>query len=63
MHAACLSHQVGRVTVRNSIGSWTDDVVARPTDIHAISHVIPSALATYDLPDLTSVLGDRLTIE
>jgi len=63
LHAACLSHQVGHVTVRNSVRSWVDDVVARPFDINAISHVIPSALTTYDLPDLAAVLGDRLTIQ
>ncbi|MCP4170704.1 MAG: hypothetical protein GY758_08035 [Fuerstiella sp.] len=63
LHAASLSDHVGRVTIRNSIQSWVDDVVARPLDIHAISHVIPSALATYDLPDLARLLGDRLTVE
>ncbi len=63
LHAACLSEQVGRVTLRNSIGSWVEDVVAQPRDMDAISHVIPSALTTYDLPNLAALLGDRLTIE
>ena len=63
LHAACLGEQVGRVTLRNSIRSWTEDVIAQPRNMDAISHVIPSALTTYDLPDLAALLGDRLTIE
>ena len=63
LHAACLSEQVGRVTLRNSIRSWVEDVVAQPRDMDAISHVIPSALTTYDLPDLAALFGDRLTIQ
>ena len=63
LHAACLDSRIGLVTARKSIGSWVEDVVARPRDLHAISHAVPSALTTYDLPDLAALLGDRLTIE
>ncbi len=63
LHAGCFSDQVGGVTVRNSIRSWVDDVVASAREIHSISHIIPSALATYDLPDLAARIGDRLTYE
>lgn len=63
LHAACLSEQFGRVTLRNAIRSWVEDVVAQPRDIDAITHIIPSALTTYDLPDLAALLGGRLTIE
>jgi hypothetical protein len=38
-------------------------VVAKPHDIHAISNVVPSALAVYDLPDLAALLDDRLNTE
>jgi len=63
LHAACFNSRIGLVTIRKSIGSWLEDVVARPRDLHAISHAVPSALATYDLPDLAALLGERLTIE
>ena len=63
LHAACLSEQIGPVTVRNSIRSWVEDVVAQPRDIDAISHAIPSALTAYDLPDLAALLGGRLTVQ
>ncbi len=63
LHAACLSEQVRRVTLHNSIRSWVEDVVAQPREMDAISHIVPSALTTYDLPDLAALLGDRLTMQ
>jgi len=63
LHAACFSELAGRVTLRHSIRSWAEDVVAQPRDMNAISYVIPSALTTYDLPHLAALLGDRLTVQ
>ena len=63
LHAACLDSRIGSVTDRKSIRSWVEDVVARPRDLHAISHAVPAALTVYDLPNLAALLGDRLTIE
>jgi hypothetical protein len=63
LHAAALDSRFASVTLRGSIRSWVDDVVANPTDINAISHVAPSALLKYDLADLATVLGERLKIE
>ena len=60
-HAACLDSRIDKVTTVDSIRSWLKDVIATPRDIHAISHVVPGALKTYDLPDLVTLLGDRLT--
>ncbi len=47
----------------DAIRSWVDDVVARPRNLHAITHVIPSALHHYDLPDLSAILGEKLRVE
>ena len=63
LHAACLDSRIGRITVRRSISSWVEDVVARPRNLDAIGHVVPSALTTYDLSDLATFMGDRLTVE
>ena len=36
---------------------------ANPNDINAISHVVPSALLEYGLPDLAVVLGEKPAVE
>ena len=63
LHAACLDSRIDRLTLRESISSWVEDVVAQPRDLHVISHVVPSALKFYDLPDLAALLGDRFALE
>ena len=60
LHAARLEPALASVTLLSSIRSWVDDVIARPTDIHAISHVVPSALTRYDLTDLARGLKHKL---
>ncbi len=60
LHAAALDTRVATLRLQKSIASWVEDVVARPTDINTISHVVPSALKKYDLPDLANLLGERL---
>ena len=60
LHAARFNPAFVSVTLLNSIRSWVDDVVARPTDMHSISHVVPSALTKYDLTDLARGLKHKL---
>jgi alkaline phosphatase D len=63
LHAGALDSRFESVTLRDSIRSWVEDVVAKPGKIDSISHIVPSALKKYDLPDLAHVLGDRLTVK
>jgi alkaline phosphatase/alkaline phosphatase D len=63
LHAALWETALASVTLRSSIKSWVEDVVACPLDLNSISHVIPSALKKYDLPDLARRLSDKLTYE
>jgi cephalosporin-C deacetylase-like acetyl esterase len=62
LHAAAIEPRFASLTLRSSIRSWTDDVVARPCDPELIGHVVPGALLHYDLPDLAAMLGSRLTV-
>ena len=59
LHAAALDKRVAELVLRQSIDSWIDDVVAKPLDANAISHVVPFALEKYDLPDLVKALAAR----
>ena len=59
LHAAALDPRVRTLALRDSIRSWVDDVVARPSAPDLAGHVVPSALLTYDLPDLQRVVLDR----
>ena len=63
LHAAAIEPRFASVTLRSSIGSWTDDVVARPLDPQLMGHVVPGVLKHYDLPDLAEMLAGRLTVE
>jgi len=63
LHSAVLDGEFASVTLRDSIQSWIEDVVARPRDLGAISHVVPSALRKYDLPQLAALLENKLTVE
>ena len=59
LHAAALDSGLAAVTVRDSILSWMDDVVARPLGRNLAGHVVPGALTKYDLPDLVRAIGPR----
>jgi cephalosporin-C deacetylase-like acetyl esterase len=63
LHAALIEPRLKSVTVQNSIGSWTDDVVARPLVPQMLELAVPGVLEHYDLPDLAAMLGDRLAVE
>jgi hypothetical protein len=63
LHAASLNPGFSAVTLRDSIRSWVDDIVAGPLQTDVIGHVVPHALKKYDLPDLAERLGEKLTVE
>ncbi len=63
LHAAVIEPRLRSVTLRQSIRSWADDLVGRPLVPNHLGLVVPGALAHYDLPELASMLGDRLTVE
>ena len=63
LHAAAINAGFAGVTLRDSIRSWVDDVVAGPMQEDVIGYVVPHALKKYDLPDLAKLLGDKLTVE
>jgi hypothetical protein len=59
LHAAALDDRFAAVSVRDSIESWIDDVVGRPTDHDLLGCVVPGALLRYDLPYLIGVIAPR----
>ena len=63
LHAAVLDNRIKQVVIKNSIKSWIDDVVARPTQPNLASYVVPGALKMYDLPDLAKLLAKNLVIQ
>ena len=63
LHAAALEPGFASVTVQGAIGSWTEDVVARPLGEELLGLAVPGALEHYDLPDLAAMLGDRFKRE
>jgi hypothetical protein len=63
LHAAVLDSQCALVTLRDCMRSWMDGVIAKPQDLDAISHVVPSALSKYDLPDLAALLAEKLIVD
>ncbi len=60
LHAAAIEPRFKSVTLRNSIGSWTEDVVAQPRAPQLLELAVPGVLEHYDLPDLATMLGERL---
>lgn len=62
LHAAALDSRFASVTLRRSIRSWIDDVIAKPLESDTIGSVIPAALVSYDLPDLIKGLGERVRL-
>ena len=59
LHAAALDKRFASVSVRESIGSWVDDVMAEPLAPDLLGHVVPGALVKYDLPDLIRATAPR----
>ena len=64
LHAAALDARIIKVELRNSeVNSWVEDVVAQPLRREMVDHIVPNALAWYDLPDLARQLDARLKIQ
>jgi hypothetical protein len=59
LHAAALDRRIAALTLRESIRSWIDDVVAKPQEPNLIGSVVPGALLKYDLPDLVAAIAPR----
>ena len=61
LHATALDARISKVELRNpALNNWVGDVVAQPLRREMVDHVVPGALAWYDLPDLARQLGARL---
>jgi hypothetical protein len=62
LHAAALEPRVKRLTLEDSLVSWSA-VVRTPVGYDQLTNVVPGALTAYDLPDLAASLAPRpLTI-
>jgi hypothetical protein len=63
LHAAVLEPDLFQsVQIQRTLAAWSDAVHARLTRIRPVD-IVHGALEAYDLPDLASVLGAKLTIE
>ncbi len=62
LHAAALDRRFASVTVNDTIGSWVEDVVAKPLSRDLLGYVVPGALLKYDLPDLIEAIAPREVI-
>ncbi len=58
LHAAALDPRIKRVTLVNSLLSWSS-VVRTPISHNQLSNVVPGALKVYDLPDLAALVAPR----
>lgn len=61
LHAAALDEGIAKVTVRRSIRAWTE-VVGEPLLRDQLGSVVPSALESYDLPDLVRAIAPRQVV-
>jgi dienelactone hydrolase len=62
LHAAALEPELfGAVELRGGLVPWAD-VVAAPGRENQVVGLVHAGLAAYDLPDLTDLIRDRLTI-
>ncbi len=64
LHAAALEPQLfSAVRLSHTLASWATILRRRVGATNEIVNVVHGALVHYDLPDLATVLGDKLTIE
>jgi cephalosporin-C deacetylase-like acetyl esterase len=62
LHAAAIDRRIKRVTLEQSLVSWSS-VVQTPLGQDQLTNVVPGALEVYDLPDLAAAFAPRpLTI-
>jgi hypothetical protein len=63
LHAAALRPGLfDSVKLKNSLVSWSN-VVEMGRSFNQLANTVHGALTVYDLPNLTAILGDKLTIE
>ena len=63
LHAAALEPDLfDSVVISRSLGSWSSVIHSR-LNRGLVTHVVHGALTCYDLPDLASLLGDKLVID
>jgi dienelactone hydrolase len=63
LHAAALEPDLfGSVKLKRSLVSWSN-VVELGRSFNQLVNTVHGALTTYDLPNLTATLGDKLTVE
>lgn len=60
LHAGVLDHRLEHITVDHVLRSY-ERLLRAPMPVGAPEDVIPGVLRYYDIPDLTHVLGARLT--
>ncbi|MBI1916880.1 MAG: alpha/beta fold hydrolase [Planctomycetes bacterium] len=58
LHAAALDDRIKRLTLEQSVVSWSA-VVRTPISHNQLTNVVPGVLAFYDLPDLAASLAPR----
>ena len=51
LHAAFLDDRIAKVTLKGTIQSW-NGIITEPQSPDDLQHIVPGALAYYDLPDL-----------
>ncbi len=59
LHAGAIDPRFAKVTVRSSITSWIDDMLAGDKPLMDMTCLVPFALTRYDLPDLVAVIALR----
>lgn len=58
LHAAALEPRYSEVVLRGIDTSWID-IIENPMVSHNATHVVPSAMMFYDLPDLVNAIAPR----
>ncbi len=58
LHAGALDSRFGKITVEESVASWSK-VVKTPVSYNQLANVVPGALEFYDLPDLSRLIEPR----
>jgi cephalosporin-C deacetylase-like acetyl esterase len=61
LHATALDPRIADVVIRKADSSWMD-VIENPTILNNMTHVVPSAMIYYDLPDLVDAIAPRKVV-
>jgi dienelactone hydrolase len=61
LHAAVLDQRLSHITIDHSLSSFRT-LVEAPMPIGAPEDILPGVLQQYDLPDLVTALGSRVTV-